>query len=188
MGPFRIAPILLIATLTAACSPGGLGTSNGPFAPGISTRDADQAVDPRIVGNRLMDAGEYELALKSYYRAAAKHGLTAEILTSIASANLGLGRLGQAEKQLRQALDMDDHFVPAWNNLGVVLMERGEFREAALVFKTAFALDSGETAEIRDNLALALAKSDNPSYTDPEKSGPQLVRRGTGDYVLEVTP
>ena len=41
----------------------------------------------------------------------------------IGSANLKLGRLGQAEKLLRRAIKADEAFAPAWNNLGVVLME-----------------------------------------------------------------
>ncbi len=97
---------------------------------------------------------------------------------------LSLGRLGQAEKLLRQSLTLDENFVPAWNNLGVVLMEKGDYGEASRVFERAFKLDSGESADIRDNLRLALAKIENPAYSEPQKSGPALVRRGTGEYLL----
>ena len=83
-----------------------------------------------------------------------------------------------------KALDVDQTFVPAWNNLGVVLMEKGEVAEASLVFKTAFALDSGQSDEIRKNLRLALAKLDNPAYDAPEESKFSLVRRGQGEYLL----
>ena len=74
------------------------------------------------------------------------------LLSAIGSADLKLGRLGQAEKLLRQATKNDPTFVPAWNNLGVVLMEQGKYGEASRVFTTAFALDSGESAEIRHQL------------------------------------
>ncbi len=75
-----------------------------------------------------MAAGEYELALKAYLRAASEDGVNADVLSAIGSANLKLGRLGQAEQILRRALEMDPTFVPALNNLGVVLMERGQDR------------------------------------------------------------
>ena len=54
--------------------------------------------------------------------------MNADVLSAIGSANLALGRLGQAEQILRRALEMDPTFVPALNNLGVVLMERGQDR------------------------------------------------------------
>ena len=171
--------------LLAACqSTGGLSPSKGasPYAPG--TARGEDSVDGLIVGHRLMAAGEYELALKAYYRGAAEHGATVDVLSAIGSANLHLGRLGQAERLLRQALDVDETFVPAWNNLGVVLMEKGEVAEASRVFKTAFALDSGQSDEIRNNLRLALAKLENPTYDAPDTSKFSLVRRGHGQYLL----
>ena len=138
-------------------------------------------VDPLIVGHRLMEAREYELALEAYYRAAAEQGINVDVLSAIGSANLHLGRLGQAEQILRRATELDETFPPAWNNLGVVLMERGNYGEASRVFQLAFALDSGQSAEIRENLRLALAKLDDPAYSAPEEEF-RLVRRGPGYY------
>jgi len=131
-----------------------------------------------------MAAGEYELALKSYLRSAADHGLSIDVLSALGSANLHLGRLGQAEKLLRQATDVDETFVPAWNNLGVVLMETGQTPEATRVFKVAFALDSGNSPEIHENLRLALAKNENPLYVEEDNYNFALVRRGAGDFLL----
>ena len=144
----------------------------------------EESVDGLIVGHRLMSAGEYELALKSYLRSAADHGLTVDDLSAIGSANLHLGRLGQAEKMLRRATQVDETFVPAWNNLGVVLMETGQFGEAARVFRVAFALDNGNSPEIRENLRLALAKLENPLYDEGDNYNFALVRRGAGDFLL----
>ncbi len=144
----------------------------------------EESVDGLIVGHRLMSAGEYELALKSYLRSAADHGLTVDVLSAIGSANLHLGRLGQAEKMLRRATQVDETFVPAWNNLGVVLMETGQFGEAARVFRVAFALDNGNSPEIRENLRLALAKLENPLYDEGDNYNFALVRRGAGDFLL----
>ena len=130
-----------------------------------------------------MAAGEYELALEAYVRGAIEQGRTVDVLSAVGSANLRLGRLGQAERQLRDAVELDPAFPPAWNNLGVVLMEKGDFAEAAQVFRRAFALDSGRSAEIRDNLRLALAKQADPDYSEPETQF-ALVRRGRGDFLL----
>ncbi len=147
------------------------------------------AVDQVLVGDRLMDAGQHELALRSYYRAVADRGLDAEVLTSIGAANLALGRIGQAETLFRQALDDDDRFVPAWNNLGVTLMEQGEYGEARRVFEHAFALDSGRSDAIRDNLRLAIARMENNVYSVPNnQNGLGLIRRGGGVFELRVDP
>ncbi len=187
----RPALILAAGLAVAACGEPRLGETVGtsPFAPAGVPRVAE-AVDGLIVGHRLMAAGEYELALKAYYRAAAEQGLNADVLSAVGSANLRLGRLGQAETILRQAIAKDERFVPAWNNLGVVLMEQGKVAEARNVFQTAYALDSGNSDAIRDNLRLALAKLDQTAY-DPGKEADQafqLVRRGNGRFLLLFTP
>lgn len=146
-------------------------------------------VDQMLVGDRLLDAGQPELALRAYYRAAAHRGLTPETLTAIGAANLRLGRLGQAEGQFRQALDLDETYVPALNNLGVTLMERGEYGEARRVFELAFGLDSGRSDAIRNNLRLAIARLENIIYSgDNNDNGPGLIRHGEGVYVLLATP
>ncbi len=110
------------------------------------------------------------------------------MLSAIGSANLKLGRLNQAEKVLRRALEEDASFVPAINNLGVVLMEQGRFGEARAMFQKAYALDSGSSDEIRDNLRLAIARSENSVYDEAVEADEEpmfnLVRRGDGDFVL----
>ncbi|MEJ6477609.1 MAG: tetratricopeptide repeat protein, partial [Octadecabacter sp.] len=141
------------------------------------------------VGHRLMAAGEYQLALDAYTRAAGQQGLNVDTLSALGSANLRLGRLGQAEELLRRAVDDDPSFAAAWNNLGVILMERGKIPEASQVFRRAFATDNGNSDQIRDNLRLALAKLDNPDYINPNEDQEfELVRRGTGDYVILSAP
>lgn len=174
----------LVGLLAACQSTGGFLASRkaSPYAPGVAA--SGDEVDGLIVGHRLMAAGEYDLALKAYYRAASEQGATVDVLSAIGSADLKLGRLGQAERILRQATKVDETFVPAWNNLGVVLMEEGQVAEASLIFKTAFALDSGRSDEIRENLRLALAKLENPAYDVPAESNFSLVRRGNGQYLL----
>jgi len=177
-----VGPILCLVAL-GACQPAQSFDPDlsSPFAP--SGPAPGLAVDGLTVGHRLMAANEYELALKAYSRAAAEEGPTVDVLSAIGSANLRLGRLGTAERLLRSAIEADPRFVPAWNNLGVVLMETGKYAEASRVFQTAFALDSGQSDSIRENLRRALAKIENPRY-DPPGEGYSLVMRGQGQYLL----
>lgn len=175
----------LLCTVLAACGTGGLEPLEGGSLAPQGTAQDEASVDGLIVGHRLMKAGQYELALDAYYRAASEQGVNVDVLSAIGSANLQLGRLNQAEQILRRATELDETFPPAWNNLGVVLMEKGSYGEASRVFKLAFALDSGESAEIRENLRLAMAKLENPSYAPPEDF--RLVRRGPGVFQILET-
>ncbi len=176
------------ALLLMACQPAGLLPDRlGPPAPaGVPV--VTDAVDGLQVGHRLMAAGEYELALRAYYRAAGEVGVNADVLSAIGSANLKLGRLGQAEQYLRRAIEADQRFVPAHNNLGVVLMERGEVGEARRVFQTAFALDSGASPEIRENLRRAMAAQQASAAQEPASQPLRLLRRGPADVLLLSTP
>lgn len=183
----RALALTAILALAACNTAGGLRPlEGGPTAPMVVAQ-GEQSVDGLIVGHRLMKAGEYELALEAYYRAMAEQGVNVDVLSAIGSANLQLGRLGQAEQILRRATEIDETFPPAWNNLGVVLMEQGKYGEASRVFQLAFALDSGQSAEIRENLRLALAKRENPTYSADEDEF-RLVRRGPGVYRILETP
>lgn len=175
--------LTVCTALLVGCTPGTGVSRNNSY--GIDANG--HGVDGMTVGHRLMAAGEYELALKAYLRGAGETGINADVLSGIGSANLALGRLGQAEKILHRALELDPEFVPALNNLGVVLMEQDNYGEARVMFQKAFALDSGETDSIRENLMLAIAKSEASVY-DPtqeqETSGFRLVRQEKGKFVL----
>jgi Flp pilus assembly protein TadD len=181
-----VAMLTSLATLTA-CGQGAFAPTDGDrvFAPGVS---GSSDIDGLEIGHRLMAAGEYDLALRAYTRAAGQQGLNVDTLSALGSANLKLGRLGQAETLLRRAVDEDPAFAAAWNNLGVILMERGKIPEAAQVFRRAFATDNGNSDEIRDNLRLALANLNDLGNTQTQENEPfQLVRRGTGDFILLST-
>ena len=96
----------------ALLSAGRLSIDRRPWRIAMSRRQRPYGVDARgeavdglLVGHRLMEAGEYELALKAYYRAAAEQGINVDVLSAIGSANLALGRLGQAETLLRRAVE-----------------------------------------------------------------------------------
>jgi tetratricopeptide (TPR) repeat protein len=182
-----LAAVLAAATLAAGCADPGLNRgAGGVFAPGVAE---GEGADPLEAGHRLMAAGEFELALDAYTRAAARDGLTVDTLSALGSANLRLGRLGQAERWLRLAVREDEGFVPAWNNLGVVLMETRDYGEASEAFRRAYALDSGGSDTIRDNLRLALARLEDPFYTGVNETAEvQLIGLGTESRPLAEEP
>nr|WP_245510625.1 tetratricopeptide repeat protein [Antarcticimicrobium sediminis] len=183
----RLISVLFAAAAVAGCAPTPItGADGGPFAPGVNLRaEAEDGVE---VANRLMAAGEYDLALDAFTRAALVDGMTPDILTGLGSANLGLGRLGQSEELLRHAVEAAPDWPEAANNLGVVLMERGKHAEASEFFRRAYALDNGESDAIRDNLRLALAKLENPVNNEPQKQEYKLVQRGRSDFLIRKTP
>ncbi|WP_299283634.1 tetratricopeptide repeat protein [uncultured Tateyamaria sp.] len=162
-----------------------MGASDeGLDAPGVNLRgDAVSGVE---VGHRLIAAGEYELAIKAFNRAALADGFDAEILSGLGSANLGLGRLGQAEALLRRATTEYDPHPEDLNNLGVVLLNQGRDSEAVQILRQAFALDDGESTLIRDNLRLALANFENSDSVERNEAEYKLVRRGSSDFLIST--
>lgn len=186
-GRAKLGTYLIAFCLMAACSQPGIAPldADSPYAPGVNLRK--EAEDGIVVGNRLIEAGEYELAIEAYTRDALANGMSPEVLLGVGTANLGLGRLGQAESQLRRAVKESPDWPEAWNNLGVLLMEKGEYPEAQGVFRKAYALDNGQSDSIRDNLRLALAKSEVLDNTSGQNEEFTLVRQG-GLVLLTQTP
>ncbi|NJN05736.1 MAG: tetratricopeptide repeat protein [Rhodobacteraceae bacterium] len=169
----------------AACSTGGFSASEGQvYAPGVDLQA--EAVDQVETGHRLLAAGQYELAISAFNRAALDRGkIDGEILSGLGSANLGLGRLGQAETLMRRVVKEEDALPEDWNNLGVILMEAGKTQEAVEVFRRAFAMDNGESVAIRDNLRLAIEKSEIPATDTVSSEGNyKLVRHGSSEFVI----
>lgn len=156
------------------------------FVAGCSQSPFQSQPDPLQTGHILFERGQYEDALRAYDLAASQQGLTPSILAAMGSANLGLGRLGQAEKLLRLSTEQGEVGPNVWNNLGVVLVERRKYAEAVSAFRHAFATDSGNTDAIRDNLTKALAMRDNAQYIDPQDNGQRLVLLGTGNVRLQT--
>jgi Flp pilus assembly protein TadD len=181
----RIAVAAALLLLMAGCAQDGNRLDFGPDEPPVTrTGTLAEGVSGVALGHRLMEAGEFELAIKVYTQAALTTGMNAEILGSIGSAHLRMGRVGQAEKYLRLALEEDDGFVPAWNNLGITLYTRGELGEAREAFRVAYALDSGASSEIRDNLRLLDNQLGQIVSEEPVDADFRLVRRGNGLYLL----
>src|SRR6056297_628312 len=119
----RACALVPALVLLSGCASQNLGAAHdGVYAPGVDTSFVarNQTVNELDIGHRLIAAGEYELALRAFSRAALDTGETdAEILLGMGTANLGLGRLGQSEKLLRLAIEKEGNWPELWNNLGV---------------------------------------------------------------------
>ena len=89
----KLVKICFVLIFLTACLSQNPVPKDDIFAPGIA---GESNLDGLEVGHRMMAAGEFELALRSYTRAAAQQGLNVDTLSAIGSANLRLGRLGQA--------------------------------------------------------------------------------------------
>ncbi len=184
----RILFLALLLPLLAACNSPNFRLSEdggrvGPPPP-LGTPRVRDGVDGMTVGDRLMEAAEFELALQAYQRAATEVGLNADVLSAIGAANLKLGRLNQAKVFLEKAVDVNPDSVPAWNNFGVVLINLGELHQAREAFKVAFGLDNGDSDLIRDNLILANELIEQQVAEIPEEADFRLVRQGQGSYLL----
>lgn len=178
--------IALSGAVASCASPPPDPLAGGPYPPGVDlSKEAEDGIE---VGNRLMAAAEYELALNAFTRAALDQGMTEDVLIGLGTANLGLGRLGQSEELLRRATRDFPDSPEAWNNLGVNLMEQSEIAEAQLTFRKAYALDDGQSDSIRDNLRIALAKSENVDNNSGQNEEYKLVQRGSGDFQIRKTP
>lgn len=169
--------------LLSACGP----SSKDGFAPGF--KESNSEINHLAIGHRLLEAGENELALKSYNRAAGSQGFTPEVLSSLGTANLRLGRLKQSQKLLERAIAKDDQYGAAWNNLGVVYSEQRQTEEAYRAFRMAFSLDNGQSEEVWRNFLLATDNRNNARANEPaRRSDFRLVRRGNGRYLLLGSP
>lgn len=189
----RLAALLLVPAMAGGCgsgpAPWGGREADALRPPGIAEGRA--AVDPVIVGDRLLAAGEAELALDSYVRAAAgPAGPTPRIRHAMARADIALGRLRQARALLREVVELEPRNAAARNDLGVVLLELGETGEAHVLFRSAYALQP--LPEIRDNLRLsgdrlAATVGGAPTGGVP-KSAIVLTPRSDGTYGLSAPP
>ena len=112
-----------------------------------------------VEGRLKLAMGDYEPASRAFTYATIKRPEDAIAEGYLGESLYRLGRLKQAEPHLRRAVELDPALVPAWNNLGLVLLDTGRNREAVRVLRRAYALDSGRTDAIRMNLTRAMEEA-----------------------------
>ena len=136
-----------------------------------------------------MAAGEYDLALEAFSRAALTHGMSTRMCWPVWAPQIwGLAAWARPKTCCEKHSKLDEESPEIWNNLGVVLIEQGKNAEAEQFFRRAYALDNGESDSIRDNLRLALAKLENSDYGEAQEQDYKVVRRGSGEFVIRKIP
>ena len=150
MAAERPAALALCGALTGC----GAGAGLGPL-PFLATPAEPPRTEAALEeGHAAMALGDAEGALRAF-RQAALAGAGPDALAAMGTANLALGRLGQAEPLLRRAAEARPGSEAAWNNLGALLMETGRPAEAAGAFRRAYALGDGASDTVRANLVRA---------------------------------
>ena len=170
-----MAALLGLAIALAGCGTGAPPASLPFLAPGARASSPEAMLD---AGHAAMAAGDAEAALRAF-RQAALSGAGPDALAAMGTANLALGRLGQAEPLLRHATEARPDSAAAWNNLGALLMETGRASEAARCFRRAYALGDGASEAVRENLMLARAAAGEPGAPIPA-SAPKSQPRDEG--------
>ncbi|MBM2574852.1 tetratricopeptide repeat protein [Jannaschia sp. Os4] len=181
-GPLRIAAV---AALTAAAGCGADVAQRADLHVGTL---AAKPTGPRARAaldrsEELMMIGRAEAALEHATRAAGHAGLTPEVVRAMARANVGLGRLGQAERLLRPLAESAPGDAAVQSEFGRVLLALDRPAEASRVLRLAFALDPEDTLA-RDGLSESLARLGEPGYDAGHNEAFTLGHEGGGLYVL----
>jgi tetratricopeptide (TPR) repeat protein len=85
--------------------------------------------------------------------------------TNLGKALAARGRIEEAARHYRRALELNPRYIQALNNLGNLLARRGRTREAIELYERALAVDPG-FVEVLNNLGKALADDGRPDEAE----------------------
>lgn len=169
-----------------ACTQSGelISSSTGLVVPAkVEPRPAESYL---TLGNRLLAAGEPDLAMKAFLRSMSVDGITAPALTGAGIAYEQQGLLTAARQYFEQASQMAPNSMIAHNNLGVVLFKLKEYYLARNEFRSAFALSNGTSEMAERNLnrteAMIAAMETIPETDLAISHG--VISLGGGEYRL----
>lgn len=118
-------------------------------------RDAPRHLESTLnLGGLYLAKGDPDMALRTFTSALTVWDIPA-VRANIAVAYLQLGRLEDAERELRRALAENDKMPDAWTNLSSVLVHKGDFADAVAAAERALAIDDN-FAMAHNNKAVAL--------------------------------
>jgi hypothetical protein len=174
--------------------------------------DVDVARRLAVLYDRVGDASR---AMPEYERALKEHPRDADLLNDLGYHHYNLGRWAEAEKSLRQALEINSRHANAWTNLGMTLAQEGRCKESVEAFQhcvgqaeaecnLAFLLTTQgkredaraaykEALRLQPGMRLAqtaLTKLDDPPHPPalPYPSPGQPTGRPAGNAVAAATP
>ena len=97
--------------------------------------------------------GDFKVAHQYFREAQERQTPSAELLCNIGYTYFLEGRSAEAEKHFRNALELDENYAAAHNNLGLVLGEQGRFEQSLTAFRRA-----NDEAAANANLAFVYAQ------------------------------
>ena len=109
-------------------------------AENMHAKDLDAWTAYRI-GEAYTTLGNHPQALRYFTSAAENQPLNPDFVFKLATAQVFTGNVQQGEKKYRALLNENPTFEKAWNNLGVLLMARGDLQAAEPCFIEAIALN-----------------------------------------------
>ncbi|MCH8005672.1 MAG: tetratricopeptide repeat protein [Planctomycetes bacterium] len=146
----------------------------------VMIKRPDNPLPYNEIGNMLIDAGKFDMAVGQYQRAVALNPGAYLARTNLANAHLRLGRFDEAVQQCREALRIDPYYHPAHNVLGGALVERGDLDEGIAHLREAVRLQPNDP-QSHCNLGRALAiKSGLVESTTKPKQKPNRKPKPAG--------
>ena len=139
------------------------------------------------IGNVWMQWGQFDKAIARYRIAVELKPDDAELVYNLGRAYLLARRLDDAEAELTRALELKPHYPKAYNILGMVDVQRGDFARAADRFRTVIRLDPPPPVlfDGYQNLSLTLAELGRfPEAAEAAEAALWLARRLGKDRFL----
>lgn len=149
----------------------------------VDARMGPRARDAAEDGAVALEIGRPGAALAHYTAAAGHAGLTPDVALGLARANIGLGRLNQAEALLRPVAAARQDAAEVQSEYGRLLLRLDRPADASRVLRLAFALNPEDTL-VQAALTESLARMDSMGYADDNENAFILGHEGGGLYTL----
>lgn len=126
---------------------------------------ADFKDNARKEGNRMFKKKMFQQAAEMYSAAIAADGKDANMFSNRSAAYLAMNRLDEAYEDAAKCIRLNAAFAKGYYRLGVVLMARGENRDAVVAFQQGLGVD-GTNQDLQRKLdeALRLFNKDRRRY------------------------
>ncbi len=98
--------------------------------------------EARSKGNEYFDAGEFDLAIEEYLKAAAVTPDDPDLLSDLGLAYFMRGKQDEALERYKKALELDPEHLDGHINIANLYVERGFFNDALFHYHKALKLDS----------------------------------------------
>ena len=114
----------------------------------------------------------YDKAEEKYRQVASLSPKSAEAIDSVGVCLLKQGRVSEAQVQFRRAIDLNETFVTAWNNLGATLDAQSKYQDAIKIYEKILKM-KGQKENLR---ALINCAFDYEALTSYKKAAKLLER------------